>query len=205
MVDEAQNRLRTLLTIDDIVKDISLLLESKDVIDNTYFIFTSDHGYHMGQHQLGSCKRQPYDTDIRIPFLIRGPNIRGNQIISSLVGIPDIAPTLLDLVGINLSNLTMDGKSFKPLMLSSNSQSKTITNSLSLTNQQDVLSDVITSTLTWRDSYLIEYIATEEDPKGGSGSGHYTDNGNNTFRGLRVMNDEYDLAYFEFTDPYDDW
>jgi len=29
----------------------------------------------MGQHCLGACKRQPYDTDIRIPFFIRGPGV----------------------------------------------------------------------------------------------------------------------------------
>ena len=44
-------------------------------LENTYVMLTSDHGFHMGQFCLGPCKRQPYDTDIRIPFLVRGPGV----------------------------------------------------------------------------------------------------------------------------------
>ena len=41
-------------------------------------------GYHMGQFCLGANKRQPYDTDIRIPMMIRGPGIRPGQRIPGL-------------------------------------------------------------------------------------------------------------------------
>ena len=43
-----------------------------NLLDNTYVIFTSDHGYHMGQFAQPSGKRLPYETDIRIPLLVRG-------------------------------------------------------------------------------------------------------------------------------------
>ena len=47
---------------------------------------------------------------------------------------------------------------------------------------------------------MIEYIATQEAPK--INTGHVLDNGNNTFRGLRLIDPatSTDLAYFEFTD-----
>ena len=66
----------------------------------------------------------------------------------------------------------------------------------------------LASALSWRKAYLIEYIATQEGVKGDS-TGHVIDVGNNTFRGLRLIDPSsappIDLAYFEFTDPYADW
>ena len=48
---------------------------TRGALDNTYVMLTSDHGFHMGQFCLGPCKRQPYDTDLRVPFLVRGPGV----------------------------------------------------------------------------------------------------------------------------------
>jgi len=190
----ARQRLQTLLSVDDIVKEVHGVLESKGALNSTYFLFTSDHGFHMGQFCLGPCKRQPYETDIRVPFMMRGPHIKENQVIHELAGIPDVGPTVLELCGLlDRSSLKFDGRSLVPLL--EHSEDNVFARKLSTR----------VSTSAWRSSYLIEYIATESEPK--ISHGHVLDNGNNTFRGIRVISPtaDLDLAYFEFTDPYLDW
>jgi N-acetylglucosamine-6-sulfatase len=46
---------------------------------DTVFVFTSDHGFHLGQFRLGFDKRQPYDTDILVPLLMSGAPCLGLQ------------------------------------------------------------------------------------------------------------------------------
>ncbi len=60
------DRLACMLAVDDI---ISSIVESVNKYDpnweNTYFIYTSDHGYHLGQWRIACAKKQAYETDIR--------------------------------------------------------------------------------------------------------------------------------------------
>lgn len=46
-----KDRLGTLLSIDDAVRGVVEELDRLNVLDNTYIIFTSDHGYHLGQYR----------------------------------------------------------------------------------------------------------------------------------------------------------
>ena len=107
-----RDRLRTLLSVDDIIKELFEYLEDENLLNNTYVLFTSDHGYHLGQWRIACSKQQMYDTDIRVPMYIRGPGITAQSTADEMVVNIDILPTFVDLAGIVLDDASViDGKS----------------------------------------------------------------------------------------------
>jgi arylsulfatase A-like enzyme len=113
-----RNRLRSLLGVDDMVNRVADLLESTGELDNTYLIYTSDHGFHLGEFRMPMFKCQPYDTDITVPFFIRGPGIRPGHVITDKIGLNiDVAPTIAALVGTAPPAAALvDGRSLTPLL-----------------------------------------------------------------------------------------
>jgi arylsulfatase A-like enzyme len=66
---------------------------------NTYFVLTSDNGFHLGQLQLNGGKGTPYDFDTHVPLVVVGPGVspgKRSQFVSSL----DLAPTFETLAGL---------------------------------------------------------------------------------------------------------
>ncbi|KAL4712371.1 hypothetical protein ACJJTC_001532 [Scirpophaga incertulas] len=100
-------RWESLLAVDEMVADIIGALEETSKLDNTYIIFTSDNGYHIGQFAQVYDKRQPYESDIKVPLLIRGPGITRNSTNHQAVLNIDLAPTILKLADVKQSH--MDG------------------------------------------------------------------------------------------------
>ena len=82
---------------------------------NTIVVFTSDHGYHMGEH--GHWQKQTlFDNATRIPLIFSGPGIEnGIRIPSSPVELIDIYPTLMDLTEIETPDHVV-GKSLKNML-----------------------------------------------------------------------------------------
>eukprot|EP00948_MAST-09A_sp_MAST-9A-sp1_P002367 g2367.t1 len=107
-----RKRHSTLRSVDDLVEEVVNALISINELENTYIFFTSDHGFHLGQFGMSFDKRQLYESDINVPYLVRGPGIGRNSTSKRSITHVDLGPTLLELAGVDVP-ASMDGESFK--------------------------------------------------------------------------------------------
>lgn len=161
--EDYANRARTLLSVDDVFVSLYNVLRDAGQLENTYFIHTSDHGYHLGEMRLPAGKTHAYDYDVRVPFAIRGPGIKPNSTANFMASNVDLAPTFFELAGIE-KPAQMDGYSFAPLLLRPN------------------------STATTRDTLLIDYYSIAPPPANYTpGETRINDCPNNSYRSLRLL------------------
>lgn len=93
-------RLRSLQAVDRGVAALVRTLRASGRLDDTYIVFSSDNGFHLGDHRLPAGKRTAYETDVRVPLLIRGPGIPPGSRVGQLAGNVDLAPTFLAMAGL---------------------------------------------------------------------------------------------------------
>lgn len=110
-----RDRLRSLQSVDDMIGDLVTALKQSGRLDDTYFVFTSDNGFHIGQHRMPPGKNTAYDEDTHVPFVVRGPGVPAGRSVNLLAGNVDVAPTLADLAGVKSPGF-VDGRSLVPLM-----------------------------------------------------------------------------------------
>ena len=112
-----RNRQRSLMSLDDYVRDVFATLEAAGVLDNTYVFATSDHGYHLGSFRIPFEKSTTYDVDTRVPFYVRGPGVPGGGRGEGMVSLMDVGATVLELTGARApGDRTTDGRSLVPLL-----------------------------------------------------------------------------------------
>ncbi|PYI15745.1 Arylsulphatase [Aspergillus violaceofuscus CBS 115571] len=170
-----RSRIQSLQAVDDLVEAVILKLKQKDLLRNTFIFFTADNGYHIGQHRMVPGKGCPYEEDVNIPMIVRGPGVPRGESVDFVTSHTDIAPTLFDLAGIPLRP-DFDGK---PMPLT-----------------KDALGRLATSPR--REHLNVEYWGTNlqegliaRDASTGSALGY----GNNTYKALRVIGEGYNLFY----------
>ena len=95
-------RLQSLQAVDELVESVVNRLDELNLLENTYVIFTTDNGYHIGQHRLPPGKTCAIEEDYNIPFYIRGPGAPKGKKVDFVTTHTDIAPTLFQLAGIPL-------------------------------------------------------------------------------------------------------
>jgi arylsulfatase A-like enzyme len=95
-------QLLSVASIDRHVRVVVRALRRTRQLDDTYLVFTSDHGIHMGNHRLRQGKNSAYVTDSHVPFAIRGPGIRAGTTVRRPIGPIDVAPTFAAMAGIRL-------------------------------------------------------------------------------------------------------
>lgn len=100
--------------IDDQIGNMLHALEERDMLQNTYIIYSSDHGEMLGDHGLYT-KSLAYEASLRVPLIIAGPGIEPNRTSDTLVELIDLNPSICNMAGVPvLANI--DGKSITPVL-----------------------------------------------------------------------------------------
>lgn len=105
--------------LDDQMGRLFTYLTDSGRMDDTMVVFCSDHGDNMGDHWMGE-KDLFYDSSARIPLIVYDPRkvadgTRGTVSEALVEGI-DLAPTFLDLFGVEARPHIMEGRSLKPIL-----------------------------------------------------------------------------------------
>lgn len=99
--------------MDDQIGKILDALEKTGKVDNTYIIFTADHGLAVGHHGLVG-KQNMYDHSVRVPFLMVGPKVPAGAKVDTPIYLQDVVPTSLSLAGASTDDVEF--KSVLPLL-----------------------------------------------------------------------------------------
>ena len=188
-----RRRLGTLRSVDDLLAAVLGKLEATGALESTYVFLTGDHGFHLGQLAMGFDKRQLYETDIRVPYLVRGPGVPAGAQRREIITHVDLAPTIVELAT-GSAPKDWDGRSYAKLLKGTEPEA-------------------------WRPDALIQYFGESGLPeKCGSGIEEYVDvdgrstawyvgqyipalcdSWNNTYHCVRTASHDQDDIYCEFT------
>ncbi|HZT70706.1 MAG TPA: sulfatase-like hydrolase/transferase [Terriglobia bacterium] len=109
-------------SIDESVGTILKTLAEENLENDTIVMFISDHGCHF-RTRNNEYKRSPHESSIHIPLMMQGPGLNQSRKVRELVSMVDVAPTLLEALGIAVPN-TMSGRSFLPLITKSGARAE---------------------------------------------------------------------------------
>jgi arylsulfatase A-like enzyme len=142
--DEWRLRLQSMMAVDEMIGAIVDTLKILGQLEDTYLFFTSDNGYHLGNHRQLLGKGAPYEEEVRVTMIVRGPGVPIGKTLDHLIGNTDLAPTWAEIAGAEAPDF-VDGRSIVSL-----------------------LSENAPSLSSWRQSYLLEH-APYDSPSGASG------------------------------------
>jgi N-acetylglucosamine-6-sulfatase len=124
--------------VDEMLKAVLSRLRDEGELANTYVFFTSDNGFHFGEHRFHQGKETSYQEDIAVPMIVRGPGVAEGTARQQMVLNQDLAPTFAEIAGAPTPSF-VDGRSFLP-----------------------VLGDSPPSTSQWRSAFLINSPHTDK-------------------------------------------
>lgn len=164
-------RVQSIKGIDDMIGAVRKTLEDQGLTGNTYVIFTSDNGYHMGEYSLRAGKMTPFDTDIHVPMVVVGPKVPAGRTVEDIVMNIDLDPTFVALAGLPAS-ATVDGQSLVALLQGGAGPGRAIAvvehkNSKPSANDPDVTDAKAGDPPTYvalrmKDALYVEYADTKE-------------------------------------------
>ena len=166
-----RSRLRVVAGLDDMVSDFVSALDKYGILDSTYILYTTDNGYHIGQHRLGPGKKCGLETDINIPMVMRGPGIPSGKSTDIVTTHTDVAPTFLEMFGLP-TRTDFDGKPMP------------ITEASMVGNSNRPFEHVTVEFWGVADPYEIYFHDL-----------HVLGGKNNTYKSMRVLGSGYNLYY----------
>lgn len=110
--------------IDSYVGNLLAALKTRGMLDNTWIVFTSDHGDMLGDHGIWD-KRFMYDASVKVPLVITGPGMAGMadsgrldgpRVSRALVSHLDLYPTILSIAGVEDADAAGAGRSGRSLL-----------------------------------------------------------------------------------------
>src|SRR4029077_16636160 len=102
------------LSVDYMIGELESELRAKGLDRNTYFVFSSDNGFHLGEYRLSSGKQTAFETSIRVPLIVSGPGRPGGQRVRPLTSSIAVPATFETLAGVPVPS-SVDGHSLAGL------------------------------------------------------------------------------------------
>lgn len=110
-----RKRAQSVQAVDRMLGDLENTLAQTGQASNTMIVFSSDNGFHLGQHQLAGGKQTSFSTDLTVPLIVAGPGIAPGRQIPAIAQNVDLAPTFVDAARAGpLPNA--DGRSLMPVL-----------------------------------------------------------------------------------------
>ncbi len=110
-----RKRAQSIQAVDDMIGRIEATLKARGLDRNTYIVFSSDNGFHLGDHRLLQGKMTAFDTDIRVPLIVAGPGVPPGKTTTAIAQNVDLRPTFSQLGGARVP-ANVDGRSLVPLL-----------------------------------------------------------------------------------------
>ncbi|RJE26100.1 Arylsulfatase [Aspergillus sclerotialis] len=173
-IDEFQRcRLRALQAVDEMIDSLIHKLDKAGALDNTYIFFSSDNGYHIGQHRMQPGKNCGYETDVNVPLIVRGPGVPEGKTLDIVTSHTDLAPTFLSLAGSSRPGL--DGRPIPHKLEAAKSDDKTEHAAIEY----------------WGRAVPEGIYGFASDKRGEKGNSFRK----NTYKAIRLVSDDYSLYY----------
>jgi N-acetylglucosamine-6-sulfatase len=179
-----RERAQAVEAVDDLIARLEARLQRDGVAGNTYIFFSSDNGYHLGDHRLLPGKLTAFETDTRVPLVVTGPRVGAGRDVARVTENVDLYPTFVRL-GRAGSSALADGKGLIPLLLGHPAP-------------------------LWRDTALVEHHGPDFGPAAGPDAAPPGSGNPSTYEALRLPHAVYveyangAREYYDFqSDPYE--
>ncbi|HEX8714760.1 MAG TPA: sulfatase, partial [Solirubrobacteraceae bacterium] len=110
-----RKRAQAVQAVDRMIGEIEAELAAKGLARDTYIVFSSDNGLHMGEHRLEPGKLTAFDTDIKVPLIVTGPGVPAGRAVDAMTENIDLCPSFEQLAGAPVPP-SVDGHSLVALL-----------------------------------------------------------------------------------------